>query len=310
MTKWAFLFPGQGSQYVGMGKDLKDNFRVAGETFKEADEALHLHLSKLCFEGPEDDLKLTMNTQPAILTASIAVLRVLQQETDITPSMLAGHSLGEYSALVASGALSFADAVKIVRLRGTFMQEAVPVGVGAMAAVLGMGRDVVEKICSDSAGDEFVAPANYNCQGQIVISGHADAVKRAAKKAEEEGAKRVVMLQVSAPFHSALMKPAAERLAEALEPIEVHELNVPVLSNVEADYYPSRQDVKRLLTQQVDHPVRWDEQMGKMLQGGAERFLELGPGRVLMGLMKKISRETPIQSIGNTDNIKNIAESL
>ncbi|MDP6180722.1 MAG: ACP S-malonyltransferase, partial [Desulfatiglandales bacterium] len=268
MAKWAFLFPGQGSQYVGMGKDLKNNFKAAADVFAEADEALHEHITTLCFEGPEADLKLTMNTQPAILTASVAVLKVLQSETGITPSMVAGHSLGEYSALVASGALSFADAVRTVRKRGTYMQEAVPVGVGAMAAVLGMERDVLDKICEECSQDESVVPANYNCPGQIVISGHTGAVERAAARAEEEGAKRVVMLQVSAPFHSPLMKPAAERLAEALEPIEIMDMSVSVLSNVEADYYPSSNDVKSLLTRQVDHPVRWLEQVEKMLAEG------------------------------------------
>ena len=306
MKKTAYIFPGQGSRYVGMGKDICERYPEARSVFEKASDAIGIDLKALCFQGPEEKLRLTTYTQPAILTTSLALLSCL----DITDKMFfAGHSLGEFTALVAGGALDLDTAVKLVRDRGRFMQEAVPVGVGAMAAVLGMDRDAVEKICSDSAGDEFVAPANYNSPGQIVISGHAEAVKRAASKAEKEGAKRVVMLQVSAPFHSALMKPAAERLAEALEPIEVHELNVPVLSNVEADFYPSRQDVKRLLTQQVDHPVRWDEQMGKMLQEGADSFLELGPGRVLMGLLKKISRETPVKSIGNTDNIKTIAES-
>ena len=228
MAKWAFLFPGQGSQYVGMGKDLKDNFKAAADVFAEANEALHEDLTKLCFEGPEDDLKLTRNTQPAILTVSIAALRVLQTESNITPAMAAGHSLGEYSALVASGALRFADAVAIVRQRGTFMLEAVPVGVGGMAAVLGMETDALEQICRESAEGQCVAPANYNCPGQIVISGHMEAVKRAAAKAEAAGV-RVVMLPVSAPFHSVLMKPAAEKLGKALEPIAVQELKTPVL---------------------------------------------------------------------------------
>jgi len=310
MAKWALLFPGQGSQYVGMGKDLTNNFKAAADVFAEADEVLHEHITKLCFEGPEADLKLTMNTQPAILTASVAVLKVLQSETDITPSMVAGHSLGEYSALVASGALSFADAVRTVRKRGTYMQEAVPVGVGAMAAVLGMERNVLEKICEECSQDESAVPANYNCPGQIVISGHTGAVERAAARAEEEGAKRVVMLQVSAPFHSPLMKPAAERLAEALEPIEIMDMSVSVLSNVEADYYPSSNDVKSLLTRQVDHPVRWQEQVEKMLAEGADQFLELGPGRVLLGLMKKIDRKASIKNIENSDGLKKVVEML
>jgi len=310
MAKWAFLFPGQGSQYVGMGRDLKQNFKVAADVFAEADEALREDLSKLCFEGPEDDLKLTRNTQPAILTVSIAALRVLQQETGLVPAMTAGHSLGEYSALVASGALQFADAVAIVRKRGTFMQEAVPVGVGGMAAVLGMETDALEQICRESAEGQAVAPANYNCPGQIVISGHMDAVKRAAAKAEAAGAKKVVMLPVSAPFHSALMKPAAEKLAKALEPITVHDLKIPVLSNVEADFYPSKNDVKRLLTEQVDHPVRWIEEMGKMIKEGVDKCVEIGPGKVLNGLVRKISRETAIQSIENPDSIKEFVAGL
>jgi len=310
MAKWAFLFPGQGSQYVGMGKDLKQNFKVAADIFAEADEALHEDLSKLCFEGPEDDLKLTRNTQPAILTVSIAALRVLQQETGLVPAMTAGHSLGEYSALVASGALQFTDAVAIVRKRGTFMQEAVPVGVGGMAAVLGMETEVLEQICRESAEGQAVSPANYNCPGQIVISGHMEAVKRAAARAEAAGAKKVVMLPVSAPFHSALMKPAAEKLARALEPVTVQDLKIPVLSNVEADFYPSKNDVKRLLTEQVDHPVRWIEEMEKMVREGVDKCVEIGPGKVLNGLVRKISRETAMQSIENPDSIKDFVASL
>jgi [acyl-carrier-protein] S-malonyltransferase len=310
MAKWAFLFPGQGSQYVGMGKDLKQNFKVAADVFAEADEALHEDLSKLCFEGPEDDLKLTRNTQPAILTVSIAALSVLQNETGLVPAMTAGHSLGEYSALVASGALLFADAVAIVRKRGTFMQEAVPVGVGGMAAVLGMETAELEQICRESAEGQSVAPANYNCPGQIVISGHMEAVKRAAAKAEAAGAKKVVMLPVSAPFHSTLMKPAAEKLAKALEPITVQDLKIPVLSNVEADFYPSKNDIKRLLTEQVDHPVRWIEEMEKMVREGVDKCVEIGPGKVLNGLVRKISRETAIQSIENPDSIKEFVAGL
>jgi [acyl-carrier-protein] S-malonyltransferase len=310
MAKWAFLFPGQGSQYVGMGKDLKQNFKVAADVFAEADEALHESLSKLCFEGPEDDLKLTRNTQPAILTVSIAALRVLQQETGLVPAMAAGHSLGEYSALVAASALQFTDAVAIVRKRGTFMQEAVPVGVGGMAAVLGMETAELEQICKESAEGQSVAPANYNCPGQIVISGHMEAVKRAAAKAEAAGAKKVVMLPVSAPFHSTLMKPAAEKLARELEPINVQDLKIPVLSNVEADFYPSKNAIKRLLTEQVDHPVRWIEEMEKMVKEGVDKCVEIGPGKVLNGLVRKISRETAIQSIENPDSIKEFVSSL
>ncbi|MCX8044033.1 MAG: ACP S-malonyltransferase [Desulfobacterota bacterium] len=310
MIRWAFLFPGQGSQYVGMGKDLKENFAIAAETFAEADEALHEHLSKLCFEGPEADLKLTKNTQPAILTVSIAALRVLQKETGITPIVAAGHSLGEYSALVCAGALAFSDAVRIVRLRGTFMQEAVPVGVGGMAAILGLDTPLVEQACREAAQGEHVAPANYNCPGQIVISGHIEAVKRAAAKAEVLGAKKTVMLPVSAPFHSVLMQPAAERLGEALQPIPVADLLVPVLSNVEADFYPSKDAVKPLLTRQVSSPVRWIEEMEKLLQQQPDRALEIGPGNVLCGLMRKINKDMKIQKVDTVDDIKEVIASI
>ena len=310
MAKWAFLFPGQGSQYVGMGKELKDNFKAAADVFAESDDALGDNLSKMCFEGPESDLKLTMNTQPAILTVSIAALKVLQQETGLEPAILAGHSLGEYSALVCAGALAFADAVRIVRKRGMFMQQAVPAGMGGMAAILSLDTELVEQACREGAQGEHVAPANYNCPGQIVISGHMEAVKRAVAKAEELGAKKTVMLPVSAPFHSALMKPAADMLAEALASITVSDIKIPVLSNVEADFYPSKKDVKRLLTQQVNSPVRWIEQMDKLLQQKPDRALEIGPGNVLCGLLKKISREVPIQKVDTPDDIKKVVESL
>jgi len=311
MAKWAFLFPGQGSQYVGMGKELRDNYKEAADVFAEADEALGESLSTMCFEGPEDALKLTANTQPCILTVSIAVLRVLQKETGIVPAVVGGHSLGEYSALVASGALAFADAVRVVRKRGMFMQEAVPVGVGGMAAILGMDTAKVEQICADVAQGEHVAPANYNCPGQIVISGHIEAVKRAAAKAEAEGAKRAVMLPVSAPFHSTLMKPAADRLlAEALEPITIGALGIPVLSNVLADFYPGPEAVKELLARQVNSPVRWIEEMEKMMAEGVDRALEVGPGKVLRGLMRNINRDVDMKNIENLETLKDFTAAL
>jgi len=304
MVKYAFLFPGQGCQYVGMGKDLKDNFKVAADVFEMADDALNEKLSKLCFEGPEDDLKLTMNTQPAILAVSIAALRVLQQESEIVPALVGGHSLGEFSALVTSGVFNFADAVRIVRKRGTFMQKAVPVGIGGMAAILGMDAEAVEKICKESTQGQVVAPANYNCQNQIVISGHMEAVKRAAEKAVTEGAMKTMILPVSAPFHSVLMEKAAERLEAALDPIELGDMNIPVVSNVTADFYPSKNDVKSLLTKQLIHPVRWHEEMDRILQSGVESVLELGPGKVLRGIMRRICRSVPMKHIENSETLK------
>jgi len=311
MAKWAFLFPGQGSQYVGMGREFRENFQEAADVFAEADEALGESLSRMCFDGPEDVLKLTANTQPCILAVSVAALRVLQKETGIVPAIVGGHSLGEYSALVASGALAFADAVRVVRKRGTFMQEAVPVGVGGMAAILGMDTAKVEQICSEVAQGEHVAPANYNCPGQIVISGHIEAVKRAAAKAEAEGAKRAVMLPVSAPFHSALMKPAADRLlSEALEPVRVGQLGIPVLSNVLADFYPGPGEVKSLLARQVNSPVRWIEEMERMIAEGVDRALEVGPGKVLRGLMRNISRDVDMKNIDNLETLKDFTAAL
>jgi [acyl-carrier-protein] S-malonyltransferase len=294
-----------------MGKELRDNYKEAADVFAEADEALGESLSTMCFEGPEDALKLTANTQPCILTVSVAALRVLQKETGIVPAVVGGHSLGEYSALVASGALAFADAVRVVRKRGQFMQEAVPVGVGGMAAILGMDTAKVEQICADVAQGEHVAPANYNCPGQIVISGHIEAVKRAAAKAEAEGAKRAVMLPVSAPFHSTLMKPAADRLlAEALAPVQVGALGIPVLSNVLADFYPGPGEVKTLLARQVNSPVRWIEEMEKMMAAGVDRALEVGPGKVLRGLMRNISRDMDMKNIENLETLKDFTASL
>jgi [acyl-carrier-protein] S-malonyltransferase len=305
MKQTAFIFPGQGSQYVGMGKEFYDNFRVAKEVFEEADDALHFPISSLCFQGPEEALKLTENTQPAVLTTSIAALRVLQSEKGMTPQVTAGHSLGEYSALVASGAFTFADAVQTVRLRGRFMQEAVPVGEGAMAAILGMEREQVEKLCEEVSAGEVLTPANFNCPGQIVIAGHSKAVERAIEKVKQDG-KKAVLLPVSAPFHSPLMKPAGERLEKALEGILVRDLKVPVVTNVEAETNTAKERVKRLLVAQVSSPVRWEESIRRMTEDGIDQVLEIGPGKVLSGLMKRINPNVEIKNLEDLQTLKKI----
>ncbi len=285
----AFVFPGQGSQYVGMGKELCQQFSCASKVFAEAEDALGFALSQLCFAGPEAELKLTENTQPAILTASIAALRVLEAETALRPALVAGHSLGEYSALVAVGALRFADAVKVVRERGRLMQQAVPAGSGAMAVILGLTMDAVRAICADASQGEVVAPANDNGGGQIVIAGSKNAVTRAMSLAKERGAKRALDLPVSAPFHCQLMRPAADGLKEILRDVAVQPFAVGVVTNVEAEVNRDASRVKTLLIEQAVQPVRWQESIMKISQLGCGRALEIGPGKVLKGLIKRIA---------------------
>jgi [acyl-carrier-protein] S-malonyltransferase len=306
MKPTAFIFPGQGSQHVGMGKEFYENFSVARQVFEEAEDSLRFSISELCFKGPEDSLRLTENTQPAMLTTSIAALKVLETEKGLTPQFTAGHSLGEYSALVASGALAFSEAVRIVRLRGKFMQEAVPVGEGAMAAVLGMEREQVEKICEEVSSGEVLAAANFNCPGQIVIAGHTKAIERAIERIKQEG-KKAVLLPVSAPFHSPLMKPAGERLEKALEEISVDDLKVPVVTNVEAEMNALKERVKGLLVAQMSNPVRWEESMRKIIEKGIERVLEIGPGKVLSGLMKRIDPRIEVGNLENLQTLKKIS---
>jgi [acyl-carrier-protein] S-malonyltransferase len=307
MSKRAFIFPGQGSQYAGMGKDLAANFAVARETFAEADDALSFKLSQLCFNGPEEDLKLTTNTQPAILTVSVAVLRVIQVEKGFSADYLAGHSLGEYSALVAAGALAFADAVRTVRSRGSFMQEAVPVGTGAMAAILGVEPEILAEICAEAAQGEVVSPANFNSPGQVVIAGHASAVNRAIEIAKGRGYRKAMLLPVSAPFHCSLMVPAGERLAETLHAVPVGPLNVPVVTNVEARENQESNRVKELLVRQVSAPVRWDESVRRVIDLGACEFIEIGPGKVLSGLVKRIDKETVTANVEDSATLQALA---
>jgi [acyl-carrier-protein] S-malonyltransferase len=290
-----------------MGRELSENFKIAKQSFEEADDALGFSLSKLCFEGPEEDLKLTANTQPAILAASIAALRVLQAESPITPSFLAGHSLGEYSALVAAGALSFGDALRTVRARGTFMQEAVPVGVGAMAAILGVEPDVLQEICQEAAKGEVVSPANFNSAGQIVIAGHTGAVNRAIEIAKARGFRKAMLLPVSAPFHCALMKNAAERLSATLEPLQVGAFIAPVVSNVEAKPNADATRVKPLLVEQVCSPVLWDSSIQQIVAAGVSKFVEIGPGKVLAGLVKRIDKESVTFNVQDSDGVKALA---
>ncbi len=307
MAKTAWLFPGQGSQYAGMGKELAANFAVARQVFEEADDALGFKLSALCFEGPDNDLKLTYNTQPAILTTSIATLAVVRQETGLKPDCVAGHSLGEYSALVATGALSLADAVTTVRSRGTFMQEAVPVGVGAMAAMLSIEADELAVICEEAAQGDVVAPANFNSPGQIVIAGHASAVQRAIDIAKGRGFRKAMLLPVSAPFHCSLMQPAADRLAAVLAGISINALTVPVVSNVEATSNGDAGRVAELLVAQVCAPVRWEQSVLTMRHDGVERFIEIGPGKVLSGLVKRIDKEASLANIEDSTGLAGLA---
>src|SRR6202158_1627962 len=299
----AFLFPGQGSQAVGMGKELADNYPVARRTFEEADEALGYKLSELCFEGPEEELKLTEIAQPPILTASVAAWRVLQQK-GLKPDFVAGHSLGEYSAHVAAGTLTFTDAVLTVRNRGRYMQEAVPVGVGAMAAILGMALDKVSEISNEAAQGEVCQTANINSPEQIVISGHAGAVDRAIKLATERGAKKAVSLPVSAPFHCSLMQPAQDRLAADLGALSFQNPSCPVVCNVDAAVVASGETSRDALIRQVTGAVRWEPSIRLLIDKGASLFVEVGPGKVLWGLMRQIDRSKTCVTVGDEASLE------
>ena len=305
----AFLFPGQGSQDVGMGKELAEDHAVARRTFEEADDALGYKLSQLCFEGPEDQLRLTEVTQPAILTASVAAWRVLQ-EKGLRPAFVAGHSLGEYSAHVAAGTLNFTDAVRTVRQRGKYMQEAVPVGVGAMAAILGMELEKVSAVCADSAQGEVCEPANINSSEQIVISGNTAAVERAAKLASERGAKRAIMLPVSAPFHCSLMKPAQDRLAADLAALTFRNPSVAVACNADATLVEDADRSRDALVRQVTGSVKWAQSMHLLIAKGVERFVEVGPGKVLCGLMRQIDRSKPCGNVQDEASLQKALEQL
>ncbi len=300
------LFPGQASQFPGMGKELCDAYPVARETFGEASDAAGLDLAALCFRGSEEELRLTENTQPCIFTVSVAAWRVLERETGVAPLCAAGHSLGEYSALVASGALSLPDAVRLLRLRGRYMQEAVPVGRGAMAAVMGLSAEGVEAACRAGAVKGVVEPANFNGGDQIVISGDADAVAAACEAAKAAGAKRALPLAVSAPFHCSLMKPAADRLAPELRAAARGAFRFPVVANVIAAAYPADGPVADLLIRQVVSPVRWEACVKAMIATGVSAFVEVGPGKVLSGLVRRIGREAAAASFGGPGDLPGV----
>jgi [acyl-carrier-protein] S-malonyltransferase len=306
MGKIAFVFPGQASQYPGMGKEMAEKYPVARAIFDEADKALGFSISRMCFEGSEEELKQTANTQPAILTCSVAMHSVLA-EKGISPDFVAGHSLGEYSGLVAAGAMRFADAVQIVHKRGQYMQEAVPAGEGAMAAIMGLSPVVVADVCKRAAEGQVCSPANLNSPEQTVISGHAGAVKRAVEIASQSGAKRAVILAVSAPFHCALMMPAQERLEKDLRKTQFSNLTVPLVTNVDADTISTGDEAREALIRQVTMPVRWEESVRMLTDEGVTTFVEVGPGRVLVGLLRQIERSV---GTANVEDEKSLSTTI
>ncbi|MDF2521805.1 MAG: fabD [Clostridia bacterium] len=313
MAKIACIFPGQGAQYSGMGKDIAENYSQAMKIFEIASDRLGIDMKKLCFEGSEEELKKTENTQPSILTTSIAILEVLKHH-GIQPDVTAGLSLGEYSALVASNAINFADAVEVVKKRGKYMQEAVPVGEGTMAAVLGMQKDDVVECLKMASGYGVVEAANYNCPGQIVIAGHTKAVEHACSIMKEKGAKRAMVLPVSAPFHTSLLKPAGDKLAAELEKIQVKDLEIPVVSNVNAQVIMDKYEIKRCLIEQVSSSVLWEDSVRHMIDMGVDTFIEVGPGKSLSAFVKKIDKEVAVFNVEDLESLEktitNIRERL
>ena len=300
----AFVFPGQGSQYVGMGRELYQQYEEARAVMDAADRVLGFPLTAMCFEGPEEALGQTINTQPAILAVSVACLKVWHKTGGVQPKAVAGHSLGEYSALVAAGSLDFEAAVGLVRKRGQYMQEAVPVGQGGMAALLGLSAEGARELCLKASAYGVAEAVNLNSPGQVVVAGDNSGLEAVAKMAKEAGAKRYIPLPVSAPFHSSLMRPAGDRLAKDLEEVTLSDPSVPVVANVTADYVGSGQDIKELLIKQVYSPVRWEESVERLLGDGIDTFIEIGPGKVLGGLVKKINRKTRIINVEDADSLE------